>query len=325
MKKSRRHFIRSSAVAIIGGPILFTSCKQSSSLIDTQKTTETVMNKQKETEWFKISLAQWSLHKTFFAKDLDHLDFASKTRSLDIGAIEYVNQFFKTKAEDTDYLNQMNQRAADNDVKQLLIMVDGEGGLGSVDKAKRQEAVEKHYKWVSAAKYLGCHSIRVNAYGEGSAEEVGQGAIDGLGKLAEYAAPENINIIVENHGGHSSNGAWLANVMAQINMDNCGTLPDFGNFCITRKKGSWDCEEWYDKYKGVREMMPYAKAVSAKTNVFDENGKEAVIDYNQMLSIVKEHDYRGYIGIEYEGKDLSEVDGIIATRDLLRNVRASMS
>ena len=324
MKNSRRYFIRSSAVAVIGAPIFFSSCKQNSSLITTEKATEIPMAKQKDVHWFKISLAQWSLHKTFFSKELDHLDFAAKARSLDIGAIEYVNQFFKTKAEDTEYLNQMNQRAADNNVKQLLIMVDGEGGLGSVESAKRQEAIENHYKWVSAAKHLGCHSIRVNAFGEGSAEEVGNAAIEGLGKLTEYAAQENINVIVENHGGYSSNGAWLANVMAQIDMENCGTLPDFGNFCITRKKGSWDCEEWYDKYKGVKEMMPYAKAVSAKTNVFDTEGNEAEIDYQKMISIVKEHGYKGYIGIEYEGKGVSEIDGIVATRDLLRKVRAKM-
>ncbi len=325
MKTSRRHFIRSSAIATIGAPMLLASCKQNTVQASLDKSIGNTVENKVDSEWFKISLAQWSLHKTFFADKLDHLDFAAKARSLDIGAIEYVNQFFKTKAEDTAYLDEMNKRAADNNVKQLLIMIDGEGGLGSIDNDERQEAVNKHHKWVRAAKHLGCHSIRVNAYGEGSAEDVGKAAVEGLAKLSEYAAQENINIIVENHGGHSSNGAWLANVMKQVGMDNCGTLPDFGNFCITRKKGSWDCKEWYDKYKGVREMMPYAKAVSAKANVFDDNGNESEIDFSQMLSIVKDHGYSGYVGIEYEGKDFSELDGIIATRDLLRKVRKSLS
>lgn len=325
MKNSRRHFIRSSAFGVLGAPLLLSSCKQNSVIESVDKSIANSIEEKVDSKWFKISLAQWSMHKMFFAGEIDHLDFAAKTRSLDIGAIEYVNQFFKTKAEDTAYLNEMNQRAADNDIKQLLIMIDGEGGLGSLDKMERQEAVNNHHKWVNAAKHLGCHSIRVNAFGKGSAEDVSAAAVDGLSSLSEYAAKENINVIVENHGDHSSNGAWLANVMKEVDMDNCGTLPDFGNFCIKRKKGSWDCEEWYDKYKGVREMMPYAKAVSAKTNVFNENGYEAEIDYAQMLSIVKEHGYSGYIGIEYEGKDLSELDGIVATRNLLLKVRKSLS
>jgi sugar phosphate isomerase/epimerase len=324
MKNSRRHFIRSSAIAAVGAPFLLSSCKQNNVLASQDMSGDKALSKMTDNNWFKISLAQWSLHKMLFSKELDHLDFAAKARSLDIGAIEYVNQFFKTKAEDTAYLNQMNQRASDNDVKQLLIMIDGEGGLGSVDKNSREEAINNHHKWVRAAKHLSCHSIRVNAYGEGSAEEVGKAAVEGLSSLSEYAAKENINVIVENHGGYSSNGTWLANVMKEVNMDNCGTLPDFGNFCIKRKKGSWDCEDWYDKYKGVNEMMPYAKAVSAKANVFDENGNEPEIDFSQMLAIVKEHGYNGYVGIEYEGNNLSELDGIIATRDLLRKVRKSL-
>jgi len=325
MKNSRRHFIGSASALAAGAPLLLHSCKQSESVLSENSEILQSRSVIPGDEWFKISLAQWSLHKTFFAKQLDNLDFAKKAKSLGINAIEYVNQFFKDKAEDTNYLSQMNQRALDQGVKQLLIMIDGEGGLGSVDKAKRQEAIENHYKWVNAAKYLGCHSIRVNAYGEGSSDEVGAGAVDGLGRLSEYALKEDINVIVENHGGFSSDGSWLANVMSQINMDNCGTLPDFGNFCIKRKRGSWDCEEWYDKYKGVKEMMPFAKAVSAKANVFDDHGNEPEIDYRQMLSIVKDHGYRGYVGIEYEGRELSEVDGIIATRDLLKKVRKELA
>jgi len=325
MKNSRRHFIRSSAITALGIPMLLSSCKQNNVLLSEDTSVRSTVKNKAAEEWFKISLAQWSFHKMLFAKELDHLDFAAKARSLDIGGVEYVNAFFKDKAEDTAYLDEMNQRAADHDVKQLLIMIDREGGLGSVDNAERKKAVNNHHKWVRTAKYLGCHSIRVNAHGEGSSNDVSMAAIDGLSRLSEYAAQDNINIIVENHGSYSSNGSWLANVMKKVNMDNCGTLPDFGNFCITRKKGSWDCLESYDKYKGVREMMPYAKAVSAKTNVFDENGNEAVIDYSQMLSIVKEHGYNGYVGIEYEGQDLSELEGIIATRDLLRKVRKELS
>lgn len=329
MKKSkRRQFIRHSSAALMGAsisPILFQSCAPKKAMVD-----ETIIDTKKEIMkdddmFFKISLAEWSFHKAIFAKEFDHLDFAAKTKSLGMDGIEYVNQFFKDKAEDTAYLNQMNTRASDNGVKQLLIMVDGEGGLGTLDKGERQEAIENHYKWVDAAKYLGCHSIRVNAYGQGTAEEVASAAVEGLAAVAEYGAKQNINVIVENHGGYSSDGSWLSGVMKQINMPNCGTLPDFGNFCTKRKKGSWDCEEEYDRYKGVEEMMPFAKAVSAKTHDFDSSGNEPNTDYMKMMKIVKDHGYTGFVGIEYEGKDLSEEAGIIATRDLLKRVGKALS
>ncbi len=274
--------------------------------------------------FFKISLAQWSFHKAIFSKELEHLDFASKTRSLGIDGIEYVNQFFKDKAEDAAYLSQMNQRAVDADVTQLLIMIDGEGGLGDTDDAKRKEAIENHYKWVDAAKTLGCHSIRVNAFGEGSSEDVGKAAVQGLGGVSEYAAKENINVIVENHGGYSSNGTWLSGVIKEVNLPNCGTLPDFGNFCIKRE-GWTKCLEEYDRYKGVTEMMPFAKAVSAKTNDFDEKGNETKTDYMKMMQIVKEHGYTGFVGIEYEGRTLSEEEGILKSKELLIKVGKALS
>lgn len=274
--------------------------------------------------FFKISLAQWSFHKAIFSKELEHLDFAAKTRSLGIDGIEYVNQFFKDKAEDAAYLSQMNQRAVDADVTQLLIMIDGEGGLGDTDDAKRKEAIENHYKWVDAAKTLGCHSIRVNAFGEGSSEDVGKAAVQGLGGVSEYAAKENINVIVENHGGYSSNGTWLSGVIKEVNLPNCGTLPDFGNFCIKRE-GWTKCLEEYDRYKGVTEMMPFAKAVSAKTNDFDDKGNETKTDYMKMMQIVKEHGYTGFVGIEYEGRTLSEEEGILKSKELLIKVGKALS
>ena len=277
-----------------------------------------------EKEWFNISLAQWSLNKAFFGGELDHLDFASKAKSFDIHAIEYVNQFFKDKAEDNSYLNEMNQRASDQGVTQLLIMIDREGNLGDLDATKRKMAIENHYKWVEAAKTLGCHSIRVNAYGKGTAQEVADAAVQGLGGVSEYAEKVGVNVIVENHGSYSSNGAWLAEVMRQVGKKNCGTLPDFGNFCIKRE-GWTKCLEEYDRYKGVTEMMPYAKAVSAKTHSFDDNGNEVDTDYLRMMKIVKDHGFRGYVGIEYEGRVLPADEGIIKTRDLLRKVREELS
>jgi len=268
---------------------------------------------------FDISLAQWSLHNTFFKKQADPLDFAKIAKEeYDINAIEYVNQFFKDKAKDEKYLKELAKRANDHGVKSLLIMCDGEGNLGDPDEKKRKQAVENHHKWVDAAKFLGCHSIRVNAASGGSYEEQVERAASGLAALTEYAAKQDLNVIVENHGGLSSNGQWLAAVMKKVNMPRCGTLPDFGNFRVSNS-------EMYDRYKGVAELMPFAKAVSAKTHDFNAKGDEIHTDYRKMMKIVLDAGYHGFVGIEYEGGKISESEGIKASKKLLETVRAELA
>ncbi|TAE29003.1 MAG: sugar phosphate isomerase/epimerase [Cytophagales bacterium] len=271
--------------------------------------------------FFEISLAEWSLHKALFAKKITNLDFpALAKKEFGISAVEYVNQFFKDKAQDTAYLNDLLARCKDNGVKNHLIMIDGEGGLAELDADKRNKAVDNHKKWVECAKYLGCKTIRVNAYGNGTADEVAKAAVEGLGALGEFAKKTRINIIVENHGGYSSNGQWLSGVMKQVGMKNVGTLPDFGNFCIKRKSGSFDCEESYDRYQGTQELMPYAKGVSAKTYDFDAQGNCIETDYVRMMKIVKDSGFRGYAGIEYEGSKIDEYEGIKKTKALLERL-----
>jgi sugar phosphate isomerase/epimerase len=268
---------------------------------------------------FKISLAEWSLHRTLFDKKMDNLDFpAFAKKEYGIEAVEYVNQFFKDKAKDTAYLGDLKMRAADNGVANVLIMIDGEGSLGDPRDERRTEAVENHYKWVEAAKFLGCHSIRVNAHSEGDYDEQMKLAADGLRRLTEFGAQHGIGVIVENHGGLSSNGAWLAGVMKLVDHPNCGTLPDFGNFRVS------DDEE-YDRYKGVAELMPYAKGVSAKSHEFDADGNEVRTDYNKMMKIVLDAGYHGYVGIEWEGNRPGEVEGIRLTQKLLERVRDSLA
>ncbi len=260
--------------------------------------------------WFDISLAEWSLHRTLRKGELDNLDFpAFAKKEFDIHAVEYVNQFFKDKAQDVTYLKELKKRAKDNGVKNVLIMVDGEGQLGDENEANRTKAVENHYKWVDAAKYLGCHAIRVNAAGKGEAEEVKKRVIDSMVTLADYAKKAKINVIIENHGGMSSHGDWLSDILRQVGRKNAGSLPDFGNFYE------------YDRYQGVTDLMPFAKGVSAKSHDFEANGLEKNIDYKKMLDIVKAAGYRGYVGIEYEGTNLSEVEGIKATKALLEKYR----
>ncbi len=264
---------------------------------------------------YDISLAEWSLHRALFEGALTNLDFPRAARErFQIEAIEYVNVFFQDKATDFHYLRELEKRCSDAGVKSLLIMIDNEGQLGHADDAQRALAIQKHLRWISAASFLGCHSIRVNAGGEGKPEEVQKRAADSLRQLGEYGDPYGIDVIVENHGGNSSNGAWLAGVMKLADHPRVGTLPDFGNFDLGGG-------QWYDRYQGVKELMPFARAVSAKSHEFDDRGEEVRTDFHRMLKIVVDAGYHGYVGVEYEGEDHSEEEGIRLTKALLERVR----
>jgi sugar phosphate isomerase/epimerase len=317
----RLEFLKSIAVVTLASPFAVSCSSKPSSDTATGASAD---SSGKNDLFFRISLAEWSLNKALFGGKLTNLDFPAKAKNdFGIDAVEYVNQFFKDKAKDQAYLTELKGRCDDIGVTSVLIMCDGEGGLGDADMKKRMQAVDNHKKWVEAAQFLGCHSIRVNAYGEGTREAVAEAATDGLRTLSQFAKDYDISVIVENHGGYSSDGKWLSSVIANTEMENCGTLPDFGNFCIERDETG--CKTWYDRYQGTREMMPYAKGVSAKAMNFDEAGNCVETDYGKMLPIVKEAGYTGYIGIEYEGERLSEDEGIRATKKLLERVGGSLS
>ena len=273
--------------------------------------------------FFKISLAQWSFNKMIIIDGKNPLDFPKEAKNLGFEAVELVSQLYSEKIKEIGFENTIDSLAInllDNNVKCLLIMIDKEGDLAHPEESLRDKAIENHKRWVDAAARLGCHSIRVNTNGTTVEDLWLEAAEDGLRKLATYAASKNINVIVENHGGFSSQPEKLMQVINTLNMSNCGTLPDFGNWCIKRAKKTKTCEIKYeDYYKGIELMMPAAMALSAKSYNFDKDGNETKIDYVKMLQIVKNSGYNGYIGIEYEGEKLSEKDGVIATRDLLLN------
>lgn len=304
MKTSRRRFVQSTAaVGVIAG---------------TMPLAESLMA---QPQLFSISLAQWSLNRRIFGGELDALDFPVFTQeTFGIDAVEYVNQFFMDKAEDRRWLAELKTRCDDHGVRSLLIMCDREGNLGDPDAAARTLAVENHYKWVEAAEFLGCHSIRVNAGSAGTWEEQSALATDGLRRLSQFAADHGLNVIVENHGGLSSNGQWLAEVISAVELPNCGTLPDFGNFFITRQP-----PDEYDRYLGVEQLMPFAKGVSAKSYGFDTNGNETTIDFERMLRIVLDAGYRGYVGVEWEGMMPGDADGIRLTQALLERLRDELA
>lgn len=268
---------------------------------------------------FPISLAQWSLHRALRAGELRHLDFPARARTFGIDAVEYVNSFWQDKARDADFVAELKRRCDGEGVQSVLIMCDGEGALGDPDAKARAVAVGNHHRWVEAAKTLGCHAIRVNAQSSGAPEEQQKLAADGLRQLCEFADGHAIDVIVENHGGLSSNGKWLSDTLRLIAHPRCGSLPDFGNFRI-------GADATYDRYRGTDELMPFARGVSAKSHDFDEAGNETGTDYRRMLDIVVvKHGWRGHIGIEYEGSRLSEADGIRATKRLLERVRDELA
>jgi sugar phosphate isomerase/epimerase len=329
---NREQFLRSLGMAAMGatlGGSILSACAGKSSSDKPADTTSTASVEKAKELFFKISLAEWSFHKALFAKEFEHLDFPVKAKNeYGISGVEYVNQFFKDKAKDQKYLAELKKRCEDNGVTSVLIMIDGEGEMANTDTKKRMKAVENHYQWVDAAKFLGCHSIRVNCFGVGTPEEVAKAGTDGLRKLSEYAQKVDIGVIVENHGGLSSSPPWLTSVIKNVGLPNCGVLPDFGNFSTKRENGSeWSskCIEEYDKYKGVGEMMPFAKGVSAKTHDFDAQGNCTDTDFSKMLPIVKASGFHGWMGIEYEGEKLPEPEGVKLTKALLERVGMEVS
>lgn len=310
---SRRSFIKKTALGTAGlttaaaFPLSLNSCQLNSMALP------------------KISLAQWSLHRAFTEGRLNAENFASIAKnSFNINAVEYVNQFYVKKATNEGFWNQMKSNADNEGVKSLLIMVDDEGLLGDTNLAERKKAIENHYKWIHAAKIMGCHAIRINAFSDGNnPSEIKAALVQGLGSLAMYGKEEGIHILIENHGFHTSDADFMVGIIKDVNNPYLGTLPDFGNWCLNAEWGSTQgntCTQVYNPYDGVSKFLPYAKGVSAKSYNFNDSGYDTVIDYPKLLKLVKEEAYDGYIGIEYEGTTLGEEAGIRATKTLIEKV-----
>jgi len=311
MNHSRRNFIRHSLIG--AGAMLAMPTLKAMNLAETD---------------LKISLAEWSFHRALEAGTMDHLDFPLKAKKeFGISAVEYVNGFFggkkmdfKAAAKDKAYLNELLKRSKDAGVFNHLLMCDDEGPLSSPNQKERHESVDNHKKWIEAAALLGCLTVRVNLHGEGDPEDRKKASVDSLSRLGEFAKPMKINVVVENHGSVTSNGIWLTDVMKQVGKPNVGTLPDFGNFCMSHPWGTIQegCDEQYDIYTGIQQMLPFAKGVSAKTYDFDGNGEQPLLDYKRLLGIVKASGFKGYIGVEFEGINQPEEEGVRNTLALLK-------
>jgi len=323
MKTTRRDFIKKAAIGAAGVGLAATL-------------PDYLFAEANKELFFKIAISQFSFASQFWTQQLKPLDFPAKAKELGITGLDYCSMFFADKANDTQFLKDLKQRAADAGSYNLRIMVDGEGVLGDLNEATRLKAVDNHHKWIDAAAALGCPMIRVNVEGEGDPKDVANAAADSLGRLIEYGKEHKIDVIVENHVGISCNAAWLASVMKQVNSPHCGTLADFGNFCINRTKPETNdiagymktkCLEEYDRYKGIAELMPFAKGVHAKSHVFDAAGNDVETDFVRMFKIIKESGFKGWVSIEYEGgllkmytkdsKYLDDYAGTTATKNLV--------
>ncbi len=298
--------------------IIISACKNSTKT-KAMETPEIVKNEP----FFKLSLAQWSLHKFVLEEQGDPFQFATQAKQMGFDGVEYVSQLYTEQIKSLGFdrvIDSLKAVSKAQGITNVLIMIDGEGDLADPDEAVRDLAVENHKKWIDAAQKLGCHSIRVNTFGTNDPNIWKDAVVDGLKKLSAYAATKNVNVLCENHGWLSSDAPKLMEAIKAVNMPNCGTLPDFGNWCVKRKDGAqWgEClEEYPDKYEGIQLMLPAAKAVSAKSYDFDENGNETTLDYQRILQSVKDSGYSGFIGVEYEGSRLNEKEGILATKNLL--------
>lgn len=302
----------------------FSSCKS-----EPKKTTAS------PTLFFEFSLAQWSFNKSFREGGISPYEFAKMANELGFKGLEYVSQLYPDVIESDDkdaaiqvFVEKNNALAAQYQMKNVLIMIDEEGNLSSSNEKERMTAIENHKKWIAAAHQMGCSAVRLNLYGEKDPEKWIANSIKSLKELSDYGSERNINVIVENHGRITSNIPFLMRAINDTQKANCGTLPDFGNFCIAEdgygSLSDGSCKEVYDPYKGVAEMMPKAFGVSAKSYDFDADGNETTLDYYKLLSIVKEAGYNGFIGVEYEGHRLSEQEGILATKKLLENVASKL-
>lgn len=283
---------------------------------------------------YRLALGQWTFNRTFRGAEgvtrRDSLKFPTMAGELGFEGVDYSGILLGEHHANSKSLAELNRRAADAGVKNVLILVDLGDLLGAADATARQANAEKFRPWLEAAATLGCTGIRINPFAETSlpADEQAQLLADGVNRLLKFSVPMNLDVLLENHGeGLRTDGAWIASVVKQVANDRCGTLPDFGNFQKNRATG-----EFHDRYAGVAAMLPYAKCVCAKSLDFDANGDECYSDYGKLLAQVAKSDFRGWIEVEYEGPGhspggpaperkpaapLGETEGCLATKRLL--------
>lgn len=271
-------------------------------------------------------LAQWSFNKETFKGEMNTLDFINVAGELGFEGVEYVNQFFLDKVEDTEFLDGLKAAAKKANVKSTLLMIDKAGVLGDSDPEKRKDAVEQHKKWMDAAARLDCPTIRVNAHGDGTAQEMMDAVESSVKELSNYGKSIGVGVIIENHGMHSSDGKWLSELVGKVVPYGAGSLADFDNWCIEREGGAlWGapCIKEYDRYQGMKELLPTAKSVSVKAFEFDKDGYPIRTDFKKMFQLIHDAQYDEYLAIEFEGHDMPGLEGVKKTFEIAKKLYIS--
>ncbi|MGB0743801.1 MAG: TIM barrel protein, partial [Opitutales bacterium] len=235
-------------------------------------------------------------HYQFLADTLVDLlgDMPADHRLLDIGCGEGY------------YLEQIRSRAADAGTDLFLLMTGAVNGA-----AKNLDGNKKIVQAIKRAQALGARYLRVFVWAPNE-DTSGAGVIEALKPLSDSAAKHSVKLAIE--PGASKNtqqGDYLANLAKGLNHPNCVLMPDFGKL-----RG--------DIYAGTEAMMPYSEVVSCKMHSFDESGNQPDFDYNRLMKSIVDSSYKGILAVEWEGKKLEPVPGVIASRKLIeKSLRAA--
>ena len=255
---------------------------------------------------FPIGIQEYTFNRILRSGKLKHLDYpAMVKKELGIEHVEYWSRPFEGKHTDKKFVGELNSRTKGEGISNVLILVDEKHELDHEKKSERDKSVDLHKGWIDCAAQLGCDAIRVNCRMGGDPKDNLNRAVDGVGRLCEYAKDTSVKVVIEPHGRNSQNPDWLLAVMKELNHPHAGILPDFNNF------GS------YDRYSAVEKTLPFAPAVCAKALKFDDEGNETHTDYFKMLKIVYESTFSGVISIEFEGHGVDPIVGSRMTQDLI--------
>lgn len=292
----------------------------------------------------RISLSQWSFHRAILGSSmedyatftkllhskpervlqghLDSRDILNIANSLGIKKVDLVNVLFFGHAMDKPWLNEFIAKAKSFNTSFQVLMCDQAGNLGASSQLARKQSINAHIVWLETAVYLGCKQLRVNAIGDGSYLSQLRQCADSLSKLGAIAESMGIELLVENHGYASNNGAWLAMLIEETNHDNVKVFADFDNFFM----GGWDLspERRYDRIQGLLDLAPFTAGVSAKSHDFGALGDETTIDFRKCIAIFEENGFDGLYSAEYEGDRISELEGAISTVRLTSSILDSI-
>ncbi len=270
----------------------------------------------------EIGLSTWSLHRHMgpikrqvvtdtgekhewteeYPEDVSLLDFAGFARKeYGLTHLELIQMSFPST--EASYLKKLRSavEAAEAVIENVPIDV---GDICELAPERRAEHVRNIKSWMDVAAAIGSRAVRVNTGPSREGSDALALAVESCKRLAEHADKLGLNVLIENHGGISSDPQLLKQLIESVSTERMGACPDFGGF------------DEAIRYDGLQKIMPLAKLVHAKSYAFDEHGEETAIDYARCMQIVKNSGFSGVLSIEYEG-DGNASEGIKKTKELI--------